>query len=138
MKALVKQGVDVNGYSYFFSNALRMTTENEDFEMVKYLMENNADINVRIDENLSFSLLTCAAKVGDVEMSQFFIDHGLDYASESSANYLCLMFAVKNGHLDMVRFLIELGMDIHATSSMDTMTVTGEDVKTNQLFSTRC
>jgi len=66
-------------------------------EMVKYLIENGADVNAEND-----GALRAAANNGHLEIVKYLVGNGADIYAE---NNTALKWAVENGHLDVVIYL---------------------------------
>jgi hypothetical protein len=75
-------------------------------EVIKYLVENGADIHSCDDYALG-----CASYFGRLEVVKYLIDNGANIHGNDDASLRC---ASSNGHLEVVKFLLENGADIHA------------------------
>jgi len=76
-----------------------------DMKVVKYLVENGADIHADEDYALRWSALN-----GHLEVVKYLVEIGADiYARDNYA----LKYSAINGHLDIVKYLVENGADIH-------------------------
>ena len=81
--------------------SLRLSAENGHIDMVKYLVENGADIHAQNDESLRLS-----AKNGHLGVVKYLVENGADvHADDDCALYL----SACNGHLEVVRLLLENG-----------------------------
>ncbi len=72
--------------------------------VVKYLVENGADVHAELD-----GALKTAARNGHLEVVEFLVENG---ANIHSTNDLALSLAAAGGHLDIVKYLGGKGADI--------------------------
>jgi ankyrin repeat protein len=80
-------------------------------ERVNLLLQDNLNVNLRIDETTA---LCIAASDGHHEMVQRLIEAGADVDKRSSEGYFNpLLSAAYAGHLEVVRVLLEAGADVH-------------------------
>ena len=86
---------------------LGYAAEGGHLEIVKFLVENNANINA----NKNYNPLLGAASYGYLEIVKFLVGMGADVHMEDD---IAFHSAAERGHLDVVRFLVETGVDIHA------------------------
>jgi len=86
--------------------ALFHPTINGDLHLVKYLVENGADIHDRNDYALRF-----ACENGHIDIVKYLVEKGADVHvfSESPIRY-----SIVNGHLEVVKFLVSIGANPHA------------------------
>ena len=75
-------------------------------EMVKYLVENGADIHARND-----NALREASRYGHLDIVKYLVENGADI---HALNDEALRMASYNGHLDIVKFLVNNGANIHS------------------------
>jgi ankyrin repeat protein len=86
--------------------ALRFAAEKGYLEIVKFLVDNGANINT--SDNLP---LVAAAQFGHLEVVKFLIaNRPAAHAKDSNA----VMASALKGHLEVVKFLVEKEFDIHA------------------------
>ena len=88
--------------------ALRWASKNGHLEIVKYLVEQGADIHTQIDVN---DALIKAILNGHLEVVRYLIEHGADIHAQNDS---ALRWASHNGHLEVVKHLVEHGADVHA------------------------
>ena len=86
--------------------ALEQAARRGNFEIVKWLVENGA--NVHYDKD---SALIGASEQGHLDIAKFLLENGADINAQSGD---ALGRASKNGHLEMVKLLVGSGADIHA------------------------
>ena len=101
---------DENGNIYFKhdagSTALMIACCNNDTDIVKLLLENDADSNIQ--SNLGFTALIYASCIGGIDCVRMLLDHNADvnlkkYSSGSSA----LFFASNTGNVKLVKILLK-------------------------------
>ena len=76
-----------------------------DLDVIKYLIENGADIHAGDDYILRYS-----AYIGHFEVVKFLVENG---ANISARNDCALINAATYGHFEIVEFLMEKDKDIH-------------------------
>ena len=83
-------------------------------EVVKFLIENGADIHVKSNQRLT--CLHYAVISGECEILKFLLDNGAN-VNENGINEMngttALQLAVQQGHLNMVKLLIENGAKLN-------------------------
>ncbi|KAF8155121.1 ankyrin repeat-containing domain protein [Mycena galopus ATCC 62051] len=84
-----------------------MASSRGDLEMVKYLIEHGADLNI----NHQGTALKCASSHGKLEVVKFLIEHGADPNINDFAYGTPLHAASQSGELAIVKYLIENGAD---------------------------
>ncbi|OUM70599.1 hypothetical protein PIROE2DRAFT_33417, partial [Piromyces sp. E2] len=140
IKFLIEHGVDLNDWKYFNNynnikipliNAIK--TDNE--SIVKYLIENGADVNInypvnKCDCSCSYDYATpliIAIKTENEPIVKYLIEHGADvnYFDTSIScgyGYYCINYnnikiplinAIETGNESIVKYLIENGADVN-------------------------
>ena len=106
---IVKYLID-NGANLHDENdcALRFSAEHGHLSIVKYLIENGADIHANDDYALKLS-----AQCGYLNVVEYLIENG---ANIHAGNDYPLRWSAYDGHLDVVKYLMEKGADIHAAN----------------------
>lgn len=110
----LNRGADIN---YLLKNIDAGTK----LHIIKYLVENGADINC-----LSLNTISIVFALADLEILDFLIDSGLDISN--NINDL-MMLAIDNDDAELVTYCIKLGIDIHASDELFLVTA----VKLNKL-----
>jgi len=87
-------------------NCLRWAAIYGSLEIVKFLIENGANIHVWNDWTLRW-----AARNGHLEIVKYLVEKG---ANIHVMDERALHWAAENGHLEIVKYLVENGADIHA------------------------
>lgn len=82
----------------------------QDIELVKYLVENNADIHAYEDLAVRW-----AAGNGHLEIVKYLLEIGADIHVYDD---LAVRWAAENGHLEVVKYLVKNGADIHARDDL--------------------
>ena len=77
---------------------------------VNLLIENRADLRIR--DNKGISVLTHAARIGNLNVVRNLAEHGASVHEKSSRGITPLYAAAINGHTTIVEFLLEQGVDI--------------------------
>jgi len=85
---------------------LRKAARYGHLEVVKYLLEQGADLHVDNDYPLRK-----AARYGHLEVVKYLLEQGADLHVD---NDYPLRYAAENGHLEVVKYLLEQGADLHA------------------------
>ena len=80
-------------------------------EMVKYLIEKGADVNIPND--FGYTPILGAASGGKVECMQYLIEAGADINMKLPQGEALIHLAALSGNLDMVKMLVENGADIN-------------------------
>ena len=96
-------------YSYNKENALNFASLKGKLLVIKYLVENGADITAQ--DNLA---VRWASENGHLEIVKYLVQHGADITDE---NNQALRYASLNGHLLIVKYLVENGANITAQNS---------------------
>ncbi len=118
-KTLISKGSDINAqrvyhvtgryYSYYIGDrktALHIACENNDPEMVAFLLEQGADVNIPNENNyLPFNYVPT-----DNKISQLLIDKGTDLNK-------ALIGAAKKGELSQASLLLSLGAEVNYQNS---------------------
>ena len=85
------------------------------FEVVKFLVEHNADIESKDSYGASFLGLAC--RRGDLDMVKFLVEHNADIEHRGwSDDATPLNLGCRNSHLEVVKFLIKHNADIERSS----------------------
>ena len=117
---VINTSVDINyaieGGSFYVTTALSCSITNRNLEMIKFLVNNGANINLASKRS---SNLVLAVEKGNLEIIRFLIDNGADIdgfgygASGLGWSYSALMYSAYNGNLQMVNFLLNKKANIN-------------------------
>lgn len=96
------------------NTVLLMAVEKGDAQIVKELIENQANIEVK---NLNGdTALMLAVKAGNNQIIKMLIEAGANIQTENNDNLTLLMIAAISGNLSLVNDLISLGIDLNKNS----------------------
>ena len=96
------------------NSALLMALEKRDFNAVKSLVEQGADIESKNNE-FGINALLAASITGDVESVKYLISKGANVnATAERRGETALLIATENGYFEIVKVLIENGAKINA------------------------
>jgi len=84
--------------------ALRQACHNGHFSIVKYLVEEGANIHAENDSALRFS-----SERGHLDIVKYLVEEGANIHAENDS---ALRFSSERGHLDIVKFLISMGANV--------------------------
>ncbi|AAV51143.1 ankyrin containing protein, partial [Acanthamoeba polyphaga mimivirus] len=101
---LVEHGADISAN---YDRTIINSSEYGNFEIVKYLIDNGADITA-INE-YGFTPLDLSSKNGHYEIVKLLVECR---ASIIKTDNLTLILASENGHIKIVKLLVENGADI--------------------------
>lgn len=118
LKDALKNGADINA-RYGDSTALIDAVDCGNVEIVKYLVENGADMENmnNIWGNTALMKIANAVCVKSeicIEIAQYLLDKGANINAKTRNGWTALMYASDYGYLDMVKFLVKNGADINA------------------------
>ena len=91
---------------------LSLAVNRGSLEMVTYLIENGADVNVR--NNSSATPLYTAARRGRTEILKYLIDNGAVVDARCESGNTPLLAAVSSRKYDVVKYLLEKGANVAA------------------------
>jgi ankyrin repeat protein len=86
--------------------ALKISSHNGHFDVVKFLIKNGA--NIHADNNFA---LRWSSSNGYIKVVKFLIENG---AYIHAYNDYALILSCQNGHTEIVKFLVEKGSDVHS------------------------
>jgi|GEM_PF-2810654 len=113
----IEDGADVNAKSTTSSILLRAVKLNE-IEMVKLLLDNNADINQVKPVDL-FSGLMISAKQNNLVMAKLLISRGIDVTLATILNRNALHIAALHNSVDVAKVLVnETNLDVNVRGNL--------------------
>ncbi len=104
---LVESGADVNSIN-MNKPVLISAVENEQIAIVEYLLDNGADVNVKVDNNYS-----AISYPNNLAIVKILVESGADVNFKNSYSSTPLIFATNRGNLEIVKYLVEQGADIN-------------------------
>src|SRR5215831_4242929 len=111
VRALLKDGADVNTAQADGMTALHWAAQKGDVELAKVLLY--ASANVRATTRIGgYTPLLIASKNGDAEMIEALIGGGADANNATTNGTTALMLAAAAGKVDAVRALLAKGADV--------------------------
>jgi len=110
-KLLIKNGAFVNHRITDSSSSILNEAVfcKRSFELIKFLVENGADVNINTAMTLHYAMY----HPNSAELIQYLISKGVDVNAISSPYGPPLLEAVRAGSLEIVKILINNGADIH-------------------------
>ena len=116
VRALLKQGMDVNAAQGDGMTALHWAARQGDVELAQMLLY--AGANVRATTRLGmYTPLIMAAQVGNAAMIETLIKAGADAKAITTNGTTALMLAAASGRADAVKVLLDNGADANAKES---------------------
>ena len=107
-----KDGINAKSRTQWF--ALAYAVNRNDIEMTQMLLENNANVNLRI--NTKETPLLLAAKYNFNKIALLLIKNKADVQSIDIIQFTPMHWAAKNGNKQLVNLLLEAGANINATN----------------------
>ncbi len=107
VKLLVDNGANVNLIN-MYKPALISAVESNNIEIVEYLLNKGADVNIKVDNNYS-----AISYPNNIEIVKILVSKGADVNFKNSYNSTPLMWATNKGDLAIVKYLINNGADIN-------------------------
>ena len=108
VKRMAAAGADLNKLFINRWSPLYIAAERGYSEIIGFLVDNGADINIKFG---SKNVLTVAIEAGKTETARMLIQKGMKLSKGVKEKHKLLMKAAKHGHTDMLRFLLEQGAD---------------------------
>ena len=105
MAALDGTSIDVNRKDAVGRSPLCIAAERGDIDVVTFLIENGADVNVT-DVNGNTPLIFIINKTGHLEITQRLLGKGAAVNTQNRTGETALMYAAWRGHADIVRLLL--------------------------------
>lgn len=109
---------------------LLLAAENGQSEVVKMLLKNGANVNVRSNSQYQ-SPLSLAVQNSHTEIAKLLVDHGADIEILDFEGRTPLWIAVQLRRTDMVKLLVTMGADINAIDGFEGRTTVHRAVVSN-------
>ena len=119
VKSFLQLGVNVNGQGTHDKSLLHYAAEKGNFEFVKILLLNGANINVKDWFNHKKYPLHYAAENGHFKVAEMLLANGAEVDAKSQFQTTPLHHAAKYGHSEMAELLLENAADINAQSKFE-------------------
>ena len=113
VRALLKQGVDVNAAQGDGMTALHWAASHGDAELTQMLIYAGANLRAATRIN-GYTALFVAARTGNASVVDVLLKGGADAKAISATGSTPLMLAAASGSAEAVQRLLEAGADIHA------------------------
>src|SRR5579884_790013 len=122
LKTILDAGADINGTDWQGHTALIKAASKRNKEMLLFLLEYGADVNIRTPKYHYTALLELLypSKWGPaiteqraVDMTRALLEKGADVNAADCEGDTALMYATRQGWIEVVRLLLEHGADIN-------------------------
>jgi ankyrin repeat protein len=117
VRALLKDGVDVNSTQADGMTALHWAAQKGDVDLANVLLY--ASANIRATTRIGgYTPLLIASKNGDAAMIRTLVEHGADPNNATTNGTSALMLAAAAGKADAVELLLDKGANVNATENV--------------------
>ncbi len=115
VKKCIDNGVDINLLDYEYGQtALMISSRAGNLDIVKYLVEQGADLNILAESEWGWTALIEASFGGHIEVVKILVESGADInIQDVDSASTALMIASRLGNLDIVQYLVENGAKIN-------------------------
>jgi len=129
MEVLLRRGANINERNYDYQTALEVATFRNNYDVVKYLLNNGASVNLDIvdyvDDNGKIILTNIVSKIRytkeNNELIKLFIDKGANVNMTSLMDPIHVTPIIKacaEDNYDIVKLLIQNGQDLNSITKM--------------------
>jgi ankyrin repeat protein len=108
VKMFLAEKIDVNAQNERGFTALMRAAEYQRTDVVTFLLENGADVNIKNKRNDRTALME-ASSSGNIVIIKQLVERGAEINAKTNTNSTALHFAAMWGHVEAVKLLIELG-----------------------------
>ncbi|MEJ7847412.1 MAG: ankyrin repeat domain-containing protein [Pyrinomonadaceae bacterium] len=112
VKQLIISGFDVNKKDNDHRTALHVAVEHGNMEIVRFLLENGANVNIKTKEKLTPIWMIDDEETG-TEIFQLLIEKGADVNVQNDQKETLLMLASENESVEAVKFLLQAGANLN-------------------------
>ena len=121
VKVLLTSGVDIEARDGGDRTALYVAVVNNKSEVVRFLCESNAKVNI-VARHGNWTPLTAATEAGFIEVVKVLLQYGkgIDLEMRDSQDRTALYTAVENNRPDLVRLLCESNAKVNIYGGVDT------------------
>ncbi|KAG8352811.1 hypothetical protein FVEN_g9195 [Fusarium venenatum] len=117
-RALIDKGADINAAGGRYDNALKAAATKGHYEVVKLLLEKDANVNA-LELKATMTALQDAAAEGHYEVVKLLLEKGAN-VNASSCYGTALQAAAIEGRYEVVKLLLEKGANVNASSCYGT------------------
>lgn len=110
VKLLIENGAEVNVINHMKFSPLRNAIFNKNIEMVRYFINNEADVNIQTVFGKALRMALCFK---EEEIAKLLIENGASIFNISSGGQTALHVAASSGLLHMLKYLVDLEPNIH-------------------------
>jgi ankyrin repeat protein len=118
VELLLKAGADVNFKDAFGYTVLMKASENGYIDMVRLLLNKNANINLQNEHKYGYTALMLAAYNGHTDVVQLLLNNNADVNFKTIFGYTALMIASQNCYTDVVNELLNKNVDINLRNNI--------------------
>ncbi len=112
VRAEIDGGEDIEALDYRDMTPLIMAAQFGEMDIVRYLVEQGADVNATMPEaDGEQTPLRKAIERGDYEMVLYLVENGAEVNHKNSFGWTPLMSAVRRGYTDIMEYLLTQGAD---------------------------
>ncbi len=115
-----KGGNNINATDAVKDSALHLAVINNHLDVVKLLVANGADINLKDNDGYSQLAFATMGK-SNYEIVKFLVREGADINSVDNRNFTPLIHAVTNGNMEIIKFLVNHDVDLNIISKVEDM-----------------
>lgn len=114
VRNLIHKGIDLNKVDSFGNLPLVTAVDNENLGIVKYLVENGADVNAKAVTKLGYfeTPLLVSLYKGNVEITKYLLENGADMHKNDLYD-TPLIIAIETNNFNEVKCLVDHGADVN-------------------------
>jgi len=117
VRKVIEKGGNIDKKDIAGQTALMYAAESGSMEVVKYLVENGANVNAVSGDAGRGTPLIYAAAANKLEVVKYLLENGADINSTTPYQHeTALLWAVAMGHAEVVKLLVEKGADQKITN----------------------
>ncbi len=118
IKKILKYKPNINYYNHHYDCAIRLAIYNGNYEIIKLLIDNGADVNLILDDDKKhmqneISPISTSVYNGNYEISKLLIDNGaiINYIKDGTELKTPLIYCAIKGYYEIARMLMMNGAD---------------------------
>jgi ankyrin len=125
LKHLYSDGLDINQMNRKGKTVLHLAAENGKSDVVGFLLENGADVNLEVETEPHLTPIYLATRSGSLECVKLLVNHRATLINHEFSYFDPLFIAIKGGFTDIVKYLLEVtGIDINTFYGYATYKIT--------------